>query len=50
MMRAIVRDISELMAGKPVARRGEQDKILLGRISRSVSEHRTFRTDQDDSL
>jgi hypothetical protein len=43
MIRVMVRDISEIMAGKPVAGRVGQDNILLGRISRSISEYRSFR-------
>jgi hypothetical protein len=50
MILAIAGDISEVMAGKPVAGRGGQDNILLGRISRSVSELRFSQTDQDARL
>jgi hypothetical protein len=50
MIKEIARDISKVMAGKPVAGRGGQDKILLGKISRPVSELRTSQTDQNARL
>jgi hypothetical protein len=41
MITVMVRDISEVMAGNQW--QGGQDNILLGRISRSDSEYRSFR-------